>query len=108
MTPTRRTPMRRRSYSNLMLTVIAGLLALSLVDRATSTEGSIASVTAPAHAQNQPGEMVSAAQQRKMMIAEIKGLGERIDRLDKTMRSGINVKVTEMPRVRLEDSGQRD
>ena len=36
--------MRRRSYSNLMLTVIAGLLALSLVDRATSTEGSIASV----------------------------------------------------------------
>lgn len=103
--------MRRRGYSNLMLTVIAALLALNLVDRATSTEGggSVASMAQPAHAQSaQPGgELVSAAQQRKMMIAEIKSLGERIDRLDKTMRSGISVKVTEMPRVRLEESGQR-
>ena len=101
--------MRRRGYSNLMLTVIAALLALNLVDRATSTEGSIATVAAPAHAQQtQPGgELVSAAQQRKMMIAEIKSLGERVDRLDKTLRAGINVKVTEMPRVRLEESGQR-
>lgn len=101
--------MRRRGYSNLMLTVIAALLALNLADRATSPAGSIASVATQAHAQqSQPGEMVSAAQQRKLMIAEIKSLGERIDKLDKTMRSGLSVKVTEMPPVRLEDSGNRD
>jgi hypothetical protein len=102
--------MRRRGYSNLMLTMIAALLAINLVDRATSTEGSIAGVATQAHAQqNQPGgELVSAAQQRKMMIAEIRSLSERVDRLDKTVRAGINVKVTEMPRVRLEESGQRN
>ncbi len=95
--------MRKRSYSNLMLTVIAGLLALNLVDRATTPGSGLGSVGAEAQAQSGPGEnMVSAAQQRKLMISELKSLSERVDRLDKTVRAGINVKVTEMPRVRLE------
>ena len=95
--------MRKRGYSNLMLTAIAALLALNLADRATGPDGSIASVASTAQAgPPQAGELVSAAQQRKMIISEIKSLSDRVDRLDKAIRAGINVKVTEMPKVRIE------
>ena len=97
--------MRKRGYTNLMLTVVAAMLALNLADRATSPGGSIASVATTAQAGppgGGPETLVSAAQQRKMMISEIKSLSERVDRLDKALRAGISVKVTEMPKVRIE------
>jgi hypothetical protein len=87
-----------------MLTAIAALLALNLADRATTPGGSLAGVATQAHAGPPEGgeTLVSAAQQRKMMITELKSLSDRVDRLDKTVRAGISVKVTEMPKVRIE------
>ena len=93
---------RRVGYMNVVLTVIAVCLGLLVIDRYTD-DGTAA------HAQvqptsDQPGRssgLVSAATQRKAIIAEIKKLGARLDGIEKTMKSGLTVKVSEMPDIKL-------
>ena len=93
----------RRSYSNAALTVIALSLGVIAVDRVTAGAPS-------ANAQqrlNQPvsepteGGMISAQEQRKQMIAELRSMSQRLDRIEGALHKGISVKVTEMPELRL-------
>jgi hypothetical protein len=98
-----------RTYTNAMLTVIAILLGVALLDRAAPEP-----VVARAHAQ--PGAMpapdestglISAAEQRKIMIAELRQISTRLDKLDGAMSRVLNVKVVEMPPVRVQEKGDK-
>ncbi len=98
-----------RTYTNAMLTVIAILLGVAVLDRAATDP-----VVARAHAQ--PGAatatddstgLVSAAEQRKIMIAELRQISNRLDKLDGAMSRVLNVKVVEMPPVRVQEKGDR-
>lgn len=94
--------MRRNGYTNGVLTVIAGLLALNLVSGGADAPGVLP------EAQAQPGAgptdsgsgLISASEQRKVMIAELRRLTSKMDRLEAKLNSGLSVKVTEMPAVK--------
>lgn len=93
----------RRSYSNAALTVIALFLGVLAVDRFTSAAPA---AVAQQRSASQPGEpteggMISAQEQRKAMIAELRGMSQRLDRIESTLHKGISVKVTEMPELKL-------
>ena len=92
----RRPPVPAFGYQNAVLSAIAVLLALGLIDRRSG--GEVASLPA-AHAQQQPdqGGMTNALEQRKVIIAELRGISSRLERLEAKLTSGINVKVTSMP-----------
>jgi hypothetical protein len=90
---------RPRGYQNLMLTAIAGAMVIGLVDRSTT-----ALSPAPALAQaDQPdgGGLMNALEQRKQIIAELRLLNSKIDRVEARLNNGLSVKVTEMPPLKL-------
>lgn len=105
---THQTSSGARTYTNAMLTVIAIMLGVAVLDRAATDP-----VVARAHAQ--PGAtasdestgLVSAAEQRKIMIAELRQISNRLDKLDGAMSRVLNVKVVEMPPVRVQEKGDR-
>ncbi|MDX2132919.1 MAG: hypothetical protein SFY69_12785 [Planctomycetota bacterium] len=99
-----------RTYTNIMLTLIVVLLGAITLGRGPSD------LVADAHAQ--PGAasalppeeatgLTNAAEQRKIMIAELRGISARLDRLDAAMSRVLNVKVVEMPPVRVQESGEK-
>lgn len=100
--------MRSGKYSNGVTTVLVALLGLMVVERVTTgpSGGVVASLTTPRAAQAGPDDepsagLVSAADQRKLMLAELKRLSAQLDRLESRLASGINVKVTDMPAIKL-------
>jgi hypothetical protein len=96
---------RRYVYQNVVLTAIAGLLALSLMDRTSAGQpGLMARLMGPAQASAQSGEtgeLANALQQRKEMISELRQLNAKMDRLEAALAKGVNVKVTDMPALKL-------
>lgn len=90
----------RTAYLNVVLTVIAVLLGLLVLDGRAGRTG-----PADARAQGaQPDDpaatsqsLVSASEQRKQMIAELRRIASRVERVESKLASGISVKVTEMP-----------
>ena len=96
-------PVRSSRYTQAVLTVIAGLLGFNALSQHNAL------TPAPAYAQS--GEaggarLVSAAEQRKVIIAELRSLSSRIERLESVLARGVNVKVIDMPAVRLADPSQ--
>ncbi len=92
---------RPRAYLNVVLTAIAVLLALLVLDgrgaRDWSSEAR-AQVGSPPDDPGASGQaMVSASEQRKTMIAELRRVASRLERIESKLATGINVKVTEMP-----------
>lgn len=93
---------RRVASVNVMLTVIAVLLALLLADRQgvagwLAPPGARAQASASDDPQASAQALVSASEQRKIMIAELKRLAGKLDRIEAKLNAGISVKVTEMP-----------
>lgn len=95
--------MRRIGYQNAVLTAIAGLMAIGLLDR----QGAEPSITSPSAAMAQaqpgvePGGFTNALEQRKLIIAELRQLNSKLDRLDARLSAGLNVKVTDMPALKI-------
>ncbi|MCC6952091.1 MAG: hypothetical protein IT433_11700 [Phycisphaerales bacterium] len=91
-----------RLYANAVLTVIAGVLVLNwlatpsdLLGRANAQPADdIELVT------DDPSGRISAAEQRKQMIQELRGLSARMERIESALTRGINVKVTDMPAMK--------
>jgi len=85
----------------------AGVLALGLVAVWNTSRGGVAgagpgvSLASEQPADDTPDGRVSAAEQRKVMIAELKNISSRLDRIDAAMAKGLSVRVTEMPEMRL-------
>jgi hypothetical protein len=99
--------MRRAKYLNAVLTVNAVLLSALVADRLLGgDQKGLDTVLAPAPASAQPdtegtGGLVSAADQRKAQIAELRKISSRLDKIESRLAAGLNVKVTEMPELKL-------
>ena len=87
-----RTHDRRNGYQNIILGCIAGVLVLGMIERQSGAN--------PALAQAQPesGGLSNALEQRKQIIAELRMLNSRLERIESKLSSGISVKVTDMPK----------
>lgn len=101
--------MRTSTYTNAVLTAIAGLLTLNAVAQFTGPGAPAVSV-ARAAGPDEPrsGGMISAADQRKQIISELKGLAGRIDTLEGLLARGVEVKVTDMPAVKMAKEPERE
>ena len=92
----------RNGYQNVILSCIAALLALGAIDRhAGAPEGATAAL-----AQSQPdaGGMMNAAEQRKQIIAELRQMNSRLERIEGKLAGGLSVKVTDMPKGQGQDA----
>ncbi len=97
-----------RSYTNVMLTVIAGLLGVIAFDRASVDLTSRANAQPVEDVQPEdPTGRVSAAEQRKVMITELRNISVRLDRVEAALSRGISVKVVDMPPVRMQESSSK-
>ena len=90
-------PTTNRGYLNAVLTgnaVLLGIIALG----GLGFSGGFASVS---KAQNSTGEdpvtMISAADQRKQMITELRSVSQRLEKIEATLARGINVNVKNFP-----------
>jgi hypothetical protein len=100
--------MRRANYLSGILTVNAILLTALVADRLLGGEPhGLGAALSPAPAvagqpdTSEAGGLVSAADQRKVMIAELRKLGGRLEKIEAKLSSGISVKVTDMPEMKL-------
>lgn len=99
-------PSRSLSYLNSVLTAIAVLLALLVLGQyGTPTSAQSGVVTTSAGGgpdEDGPGTdgRVSAAEQRKTMIAELRSMSRKLDQMNDMMGKGLSVKVTQMPEIR--------
>lgn len=109
---TQSTPIARpNSYLNTVLTVIAvmlGLLVLSQYGTPSSAQSSVTTMTSAGGGRDDddgpgPDGRVSAAEQRKMMIAELRAMSKKLDQTHELLAKGLNVKVTQMPEIKWPD-----
>lgn len=91
------TAVPHRNATPIMLGVIAALLGLNLVATVMVGPGALESRALAQQDDPNPTGFVAAAEQRKQMIAELKVLGARMERIEAAMKAGINVKVLSMP-----------
>ncbi|MFU8829702.1 MAG: hypothetical protein ACNA8P_09750 [Phycisphaerales bacterium] len=90
----------RPGYQNRILTVIAVLLALLVVQRADLMPGA-----GDAHAfqSREPQAPPNAAVQRVKMIQELEKIERRMDSIEKKLSGPLNVNVLSMPVVKVEE-----
>ncbi len=98
-----RTRHSRNGYQNIILSCIAGLLALGAIDRRASSDDAMTRAMGPSAALAQSGQpeaggMINAAEQRKQIIAELRLMNTRMERIENKLASGLSVKVTDMPK----------
>jgi hypothetical protein len=86
-----------RVYSNVVLTVIAGLLSVIALDARRPDSALVQSASAQSAGDPETGGLVSAADQRKQIIAELRTVSGRLEKIESVLRGEIKVKVTEMP-----------
>lgn len=98
---------RTRGYTNGVLTVIAVVLGLNVaVNLGDSRSILPAAAAQPTGPEGPDTGLISAAEQRKVMIAELRRLSVRMERIEAKLNSGLSVKVTEMPAMK-KDEGDK-
>lgn len=95
--------MRKDGYRNGVLTLIALLLGVMVLGQGAGPSEAGAQV---AHAGGDPtrpegGGLISAAEQRKHILSEMRAMRAQMDAIQSTLSKGLSVKVTEMPEIRL-------
>jgi TolA-binding protein len=99
-----RTNTPSNKYLNSVLTVIALMLGLMATERffGSSAGGQVATAS-PVGTDDSVSERVNAADQRKQIIAELKTLNSKLDKMQGSIKSPMPVKVLEMPAIRVEE-----
>ena len=92
---------RRLGYQNACLTAIAVLLGLGMIERHAGTALEPASANAQPQAQPAEGGLGNALEQRKVMIAELRAMNARLDRIEAKLNGGMDVRVKDMPPMKL-------
>lgn len=98
-----------RLYHNALLSVIAGLLGVIAFDNARPGASMVSTASAqPTGSQARGDEdqstgLVSASEQRKVIITELRDQSSRLDRIESALKNGLSVRVTEMPAVVMRD-----
>lgn len=102
-TQTASSPRRRNLFLNLAVAANAVMLGLLVVGQGgPGPRGLEASALAGPPATSEEGDptaRISAAEQRKQMINELQSMSQRLNALDATLKKGVNVRVTEMPKA---------
>lgn len=109
--PIRETPqtprgmtMRRMSYRDVVLSVIAVLLAVMVVDhRAGNGIGFVGPLEEANASQprQQSGGLISGGEQRKQMIAELQKVNAGLKKIETALGKGIKVDVATMPEIKI-------
>lgn len=103
---------RRKVYAPLFVAVAAALAAVVMFN---PVEGPGGGLLAKAAAQqprsggadgDETGGRVSAAEQRKDMIAQLRAMNSRLERMEALMAKGLTVRVSEMPQIRFPSEGK--
>jgi len=95
---------RSRRYTNAALTAIAALLAWQALGGVGAGELPVPTATAQAgEPRDEPTGLVSAADQRKIMITQLSKMNNRLDRIERTLGKGVNVKIVDMPKPAKKD-----
>src|SRR5690349_20521985 len=95
---------RRTGYQNAMLTAIAGLLALGVIDRHVGSGDGVDRLTGPETALAQPasdGGLTNKLDQNKQIISQLQLLNGKLDRIEAKLSGPLTVKVTDMPPLKL-------
>lgn len=93
-------------YLNSVLTVIALMLGLIATERFLgSAAGGQTAMAGNVGSSDDTGNvgLINAADQRKQIIAELKSMNSKLDKLQGSIKSPMPVKVLEMPAIRVED-----
>src|SRR5262245_32230563 len=102
--------MKKPTRTNLVLGATAMALALTL---AAKMGGANVMASAEAQPPARPPEQPSvdtpfnAAEQRKQAIIQLQEINRRLTSIEQRMSSGLSVKVTEMPEVRVKDPSRK-
>lgn len=88
-----------RTYLNSVLTAIAVLLGVIALKPAELSSTALAQPAIKTPADAGDTERTNAAEQRKTMIAELKNMSKRVEKIESMLTKGI--KVTEMPELKL-------
>lgn len=103
-TPTQPTRAPQRSaYQNIVLTAIATILGIGLVERGVS-------VAEPALAQSeQPdgGGLTNRLEQGKQMVAELRAMNGRLERIEARLAQRMDVRVVDMPPIKVAPDGSQ-
>lgn len=95
---TQRSNHRRPIPANGLLLVVAAMLGVLILDRiderALRGHGSVAMASSQPEA---TGSLISAADQRKQIIAEVRAISQRLASMEQRLAKPIQVKVIEMP-----------
>jgi len=100
MNPTPR-PDGSRTYQNIVLTAIAALLGLGLLQHAPATGSALESPAIAQGEQPESGGMTNALEQRKQIIAELRQLNGKLERIDTRLHGKLEVKVIDMPPLKM-------
>jgi hypothetical protein len=93
-------PVGRSPRTNQLLTVAVVLLAVLVVRPAEF--GSASADAAQQTTEREPTPTLpNAGAQRERMITALRSLEQRLDRIERTLNAGLEVRVTEMPQVRI-------
>jgi hypothetical protein len=94
-----------RTYTNGVLTVIAAVLVLNWLGQGATALSTAAAQPADESAfqPDDPSGRISAAEQRKQMIGELRSVSARLDRIESALTRGISVKVTDMPAIKVQE-----
>lgn len=96
-------PTVRRTYTNGVLTAIAALLGVIVLQQANTpgVQGTalaqVGVVGEKTSSEETATGLISAAEQRKAIIAELKNVNDRLSAIEGALAKGISVKVTSMP-----------
>ncbi len=84
--------------SNALVLLVAAMLGVMILDR--MEDRGVRGVGSVAHAASQPestGSLISAADQRKQIIAELRTISQRLASVEQRLAKPMQVRVIEMP-----------
>jgi hypothetical protein len=98
--------MRRIGYQNAVLSLIAIFLGVGLLERAAAPGLTQPAVADAAQPEPDQGGLTNALEQRKQIINELRMVGTRLDRIEARLAGTMNVKVIDMPPVKMASDGR--
>ena len=98
--------MRRIGYQNAVLSLIAIFLGVGLLERAAAPGLTQPGAATAAQPEPDQGGLSNALEQRKQMINELRMANSRLDRIEARLAGTMNVKVIDMPPVKMADGGR--
>ena len=99
--------MRKPTRTNLVLGATSLALALALGAQLGGTSVLPSAYAQPKPGDDQPDTPFNAMEQRKQMIVQLTEMNRRLTTIEQKITTGLSVKVTEMPDVRLKDQARK-